>query len=359
MRVSARLHPVLAAAVALAATLTVALPLPASAEPTVATFVADGDGYNGVYEGRAAGFYRFDIDGTEVVAFCVEMTKDLNRNANFTAVPLAEAGITGIAQAAWIGANHQTYGTPLAAPQAEAAAAQVAIWIHTNGITLDETSLPNSEIRNRAQELAAAAGTIASTPTSYDLTLSGEAGEDGKATFVATATTEDGTPVENINVYFSTGDIVTTDADGKASVMVEAAPGEEVTVSADATFGILAGYALVPDDGSQTLVAVEPATVSHTAEATVVVPEAPTTTTTTTTDETDDTTTTTTTTTTDEDDTTDTTIGTTTTTEGDTDITDRLPHTGGNGGMWMLVVAGVGGLAAIIFLRRGAEIEED
>src|SRR5690606_19083839 len=191
--ITRRIAASVASLFALAATVVVAPA--ASAAPSDASFVAPNAGYNGVYGGTdAAQSFIFDVEGTDVKAFCVEFNKELNRDAAFTTASLT----SGLGEAAWIAANHTSVGTPLSDVNAENAAAAIAIWHYTDSIDITTPVPEELGIRDRVDEVVAAAAgkSVTPGPSGFDLDLeaSFDSGTD-EATATATFTTTSGTPV--------------------------------------------------------------------------------------------------------------------------------------------------------------------
>jgi hypothetical protein len=259
------------AGAAVAAAAVVAPLSPAHAYTPAVTYSSPGAGYNNVYNGQAAGSHLFSIEGgTVIAAFCVEQAKALNPSASFSVASLDSAGITNAGGAAWLAINHASVGTPLGDTASENSAVQVAIWVLTDGITVDATTVPSPAIRDRAVELAAAVGsnTIAPTTNSFALAIAGEL-DGGEAVFTVALTGNSGSPLgsEPVTVMVDGESYqVTTNSSGTAQVRVPAAPAGG-SVSAEALWmGTLpAGQLIVPDDGSQILVTAAPAAVARTA----------------------------------------------------------------------------------------------
>lgn len=118
----------------------------------------EGTGYDGVYQGRAAGDrIVFGDQGGGLNVYCIEFDKPaLTTNTHLTGVDWQDAGLdpADAQQVAAIAANSASLGTPLADRKAEAAAIQVAIWAVTDDI--DYETIPNASIVARATELLTA-----------------------------------------------------------------------------------------------------------------------------------------------------------------------------------------------------------
>ncbi len=247
--------------------LTVALALilfsvyPVLASRAKATFTGYGPGYSDVYLDEDAGSYLFSIEGANVTAYCVQMTKPFDSTGDYYTSPLGSEGIPGDGRAAWLATSHSSVGTPLADTASEHAATQVAIWTFTDGATINETNVESPSIRERATELAAAGAghSIGARPASFNLDVTGSIVGD-QAEFVATAATDSGTPLPGTSVTFDfpgteLDTTLTTGGDGTATVSVDApAPGESLDVSVSASFKVSAGTLLVPESGKQILV---------------------------------------------------------------------------------------------------------
>lgn len=252
-----RLRPLALLAAAFVALFGLSLPASAAVE---ATFSELGPGYSEVISGEDAGSIMMSVNGQTVKAFCVQMNVEFNPGATFTVVPQSEAGVSGLAAAAWIARNHGSTGTPLADPASEDAAAQVAIWSFTDGATVDDTTVLSPSIRARALELIAAAGSLSNGAVDYTIEVTGSV-VDGVVVASASVATSGGAPVEGAEVSFNfaggSSQVGTTDSSGVATVEgpeVASLEGVSVEVSASATLGVSAGAALVPNDSSQILI---------------------------------------------------------------------------------------------------------
>lgn len=274
------------AALAVLAALTLAFAPAASAEPVPVSYVKLGAGFNDVFEDQDAGSYVFTVDGKEVLAYCADVTKAFNGDANFSVVPSDAASLTGIGEAGWIVANAESVPTPAADADTEAAAIQVAVWAYTNGITIDDTTVPYEPVRTRAQALVAAAAgkSVDASPTSFSLTMAGTVDGD-VARFTAKLTTDAGDPIAGEYIEFSATDAegttvmqdVETGADGVATWEVPAAEFGGAPVDGKARWAgqVAAGSVIVPDDGSQPLVLAEPVEVVRHASTTADTTPAP------------------------------------------------------------------------------------
>jgi LPXTG-motif cell wall-anchored protein len=262
-----RIIPALVAAVAVP----VLVQFSAVQAATSVVYDTTNAGYSGMFQGEAAGNYRFVVEGSPVIAYCVDFNRSLNQAGSYSVVPAASAGVSNIGAAAFIAANHMTLGTPLTDANFEAAATQVAIWTKTNGVVIDASTTPDVEVRTRAAEILAAAGSssLPSGPADFSLTLSATADADS-VSFVAVLTGSD-VPQSGRNVSFTSGSgtvVVVTDAAGRASVDVPSAPG--VSTSMTATFaGTIPAGAVVrtADSVDQPLVLSAPVNVSRSASA--------------------------------------------------------------------------------------------
>lgn len=224
-----------------------------------ASFDEYGPGYSDVISGEDAGSYFFTVGGERIEAYCVEMHKTFNTNGSFEVRTQSGAGVSGIGAAAWLAANHTSVGSPLADSASEKAAVQVAIWAYTDGATIDESTVASPSIRDRANELVAAASGKSSggSATTYQMNVTSTVGDEN-ATVVATVASAGGSGVEGVDVSFETADgvvVVATGADGSAAVDVSAPEaGATETISVRAPMTVAAGAALVPGDGTQVMV---------------------------------------------------------------------------------------------------------
>ena len=319
----------------------------AHAEPATVTYLGLGPGYADVYDPGTgpedAGSYRFEIDGQEVLAYCADVTLDLNDTASFSLIPAADSAVPNVGAAAWVAVNAATIGTPLADADSETAAVQLAVWSRTNSITVDPATVAYEPIRTRALELISAIGanTLPSGPTTFKGTLEATV-VAGTATLTATITEDDNTPIPDVAVDFTAGSATgsaTTGPDGRATWSTPA-PTEALPVQAEATTSIPAGSVLLPNDGSQPLITAAAVPVSLSTGATVD-PSVPTTTSPAPT----------------------TTAAVPTTTPAAPETTtpappaEELPYTGASLGLWHLLAAlgalGAAGAFIIRFRRQG------
>ena len=254
------------------------------AAPATVTYLGLGPGYADVYNPGTgpedAGSFRFRIDGQDIIAYCADVTRDLNDAATFSLIPAADSTIPNVGGAAWVAVNAATIGTPIADPNAENAAIQLAVWSQTNSIVIDPTTVTYEPIRTRALALVAAIGTntIPSGPTTFKGQLQWSI-SDGTANVTALLTEDDGTPIPGLVINFTAGTATgtaTTGADGRA-VWSTPAPSTTIEVSAESSTTIPAGSVIQPSDASQPLITAAPVAVSLSTKETVD-PTAPTTT---------------------------------------------------------------------------------
>ena len=257
-----------------------ALTLPLAAAPAAANsagaVTATGSGaaagYEDVFNGENATIETFTIeDGLTVEALCVQLGVALDRNVEFTAVTRDSAGVAGVGEAAWIGANHRSVGTPLTDIHLEATAVQLAAWSFTDGTSYDADNLPNATVRDRVDELVSAAGSLSASPVSYALDVTAE--RDGGALVATASATADGAPLADAEITFTIagsaeGELTaTTDALGEATIAATDVDGDgELSATMNAV--LKAGTLLQPADGGQMVVTTQDAPITRSASTT-------------------------------------------------------------------------------------------
>lgn len=258
-------------------------PASAAFASTDVSFVANGPGYSNMYDGQSAGSYNFTVEGVVVEAFCGDLDRAFDSNAAYGTTPSSLSGIPGAGTAGWVAANHMSVGTPYPDDGVEAAAVQVAIWTFTNGIEINETTVPDVDVRVRALELEAAGQgkTLSSDPANYVLSVTADADNDS-ATFTAVLTADDNPAVDH-DVTFDVDGVTTvveTTADGIAVLDIPAAALSEVSVIVTYSGVIAAGTAIMSTDATdQPLIMSASVPFTRSAIAAVTLPaQAPTTT---------------------------------------------------------------------------------
>lgn len=265
----------------LAVMLVAVSPGSALAAPATAEFTGYGPGYSDVFLEEDAGSFNFNIGGSAVVAYCIQMTEPFSgASTTYSTAPLGTLGVPGDTVAAWIAINAGTVGIPLADVASEKAAIQVAMWVYTDNITIDEVTVESPSIRARASEIAAAAAgkSVASEAASFNLLLNASLNDDAsEAVFTASTFTDEGVPLPGVDVTFTFPNSVynVTLASGVDGIVRTFVP---VTVAGgvfagevSANFKVAAGTLLLPADGSQILVTASSAMVVRTAVGSITV----------------------------------------------------------------------------------------
>lgn len=157
-----RVHPVLSALALATLTLPAALAAaPASAAhspapratPAIGTPAGYGDGYNNVIGSTGVFSHYMRVGATKVFVYCLVQAKTYASSGTYHAV--APPPVPNVALADDIAAHSATIGTPLADPNMEAVAIQLAIWHETGNFNI--ASVPNAQIDARANVLVAGA----------------------------------------------------------------------------------------------------------------------------------------------------------------------------------------------------------
>lgn len=259
--ITARIGVLLTASVALLLALTTT-PAAAQVSTNAAVFEQIDGGYEGVYDGRAAGRLLFSyVDGAQVHAYCLDPAAELNRDTSYTPVSWADATAPNPGLAAAVGAAAPDVGTPLEDLHAEQTAVQVAVWQVANDITFTYDDIPNQDILDRAAEIAAADVTAVPEPT-VDIDLDVATSRDGTAITVSVLASTGGLPLATspLTITAGTDEItVTTDEAGQAVVTFDAPDAGTVTVTAPLELG--PGTVLRPSLGGQDVVTIQGHTV--------------------------------------------------------------------------------------------------
>lgn len=268
-----------AAATAIGVGVLVPFAAPVLAASSAAKFERLGAGYAVVWRDagseRGAGEKIFSVEGNEVHAYCIEFLAELNETASYSTKSLSDTTVNGAASAAWLAVNHETVGTPHQLPDSEAAATQLAVWMITDSLKVNDATVGSPSIRARALELAAAANgkALDAGPSGFDLTVAADTTVD-EATFTATLKSDKGAALEGETVTFKVAgnDIeATTNASGAAQITVPA-PKAGVELEAAASWaGVLpAGTVLAPENAAdQELVTTTTVEIIRQAAATV------------------------------------------------------------------------------------------
>lgn len=226
---------------------------------TQASFVSYGPGWARIYdpEGEGApearaGSILVDVDGVQVTAYCADVFVELDSTSPYNVEPLTNAnGPKAVA----VARDHEQLGTPLSDERDEQAAVQIAIWNILQGVPLTEQAIDVPEIRARAAALVAGAST-SSVPQDVNPQLEVATSREGEEVTV-TVTLTDAPSVEGQEVVVAhdgASQTVITDASGTAVLTFTDTQAVEGTVTAEVP--IPGGVLLVPENGSQPLLAV-------------------------------------------------------------------------------------------------------
>jgi LPXTG-motif cell wall-anchored protein len=201
---------------------------------------------------QTAGEIKLSIEGQTVNVFCIQMGVPLNTDATYTATSWEASSVPNLPQALDIALRHDEIGTPLASPEQEAAATQVAMWTQTSGA--DVNSVPNTGMRARINELVAGSdGDDDEEPMwRAQLSSASSAASDGSMNIVSTVASNIG-PVEGVPVLAAspngTADGITGE-DGQVSLQIPT--GGIGTVAAAVSFD--EGVVMKPETGQLVIV---------------------------------------------------------------------------------------------------------
>ena len=205
--------------------------------------------------GGAAGTINLTLDGTPVVAYCIETTKFLNQNtpgptADVTEIPLATPADRAVL---WILQNRTPTGPITPAKQDEAATSQVAVWVLRG--ELRATNPTNSaSVNAAAAALVTEALAESATPRTIGLTAAAPAA--GATSTTITIAAKPGSVVQ-LAVTSGPGTLsapsVTVGPSGTATVTLTG-PGPGTTTVSGTTAGDGVLYAIQPtsDDSQNT-----------------------------------------------------------------------------------------------------------
>ena len=205
--------------------------------------------------GGAAGTINLTLDGTPVVAYCIETTKFLNQNTPGPTVEVTEIPLATPADRAvlWILQNRTPTGPITPAKQDDAAISQVAVWVLRGEL---RATNPTSSATINAAAAARIQEALTESATPRTLALNAAAPAAGATSTTITIAAKPGSEVQ-LAVTSGPGTLsapsVTVGPSGTATVTLTA-PGPGTTTISGTTAGDGVLYAIQPtsDDSQNT-----------------------------------------------------------------------------------------------------------
>lgn len=233
-----------------------------------------GNGYKNVLQGKDAFQRLFKVGGSEIPVYSTSFRGSVptDPQMRFQAVTRAQSNLGNVAKAADVAARSSSIGSPLADPNSEAVAVQLAIWRLVENTDIKPVGQINAPILQRAEELVESASTV-NTPeraSSVRIDLRYEKTADGGRAQVTLSAAGKALAGEYVTVKAGRTSLRLLTNDAGVALARLPKFSKTTTVKASFTWSLPAGSVLVPATGASVITA-RAASVTSTASSKVAV----------------------------------------------------------------------------------------